>query len=154
MSQQFQDRMVRQVNSTFADKLQRRSRRRMIVIASIASAFLLGAAINTGTDRIAFWALACVPFWACMRLLNFSLRGIFELDDARLDEHQLAIRNEAYKSAYGFTLVFLVLVVTIVAAVDLDRIAMFSVAAVAFFVGALAPRLIAAWRLEDNDDGE
>ena len=154
MSQQLQDRMVRQVNSTFADKLQQRSRRRLIVIASIASALLLGAAINTGIDRIAFWALASVPFWVCMVLLNFSLRGIFELDDARLDEHQLAIRNEAYKTAYGFTLVFLVLVVTAVAAIDLDRIETFSAAAIAFLVSALAPRLIAAWRLEDTDDGE
>jgi hypothetical protein len=154
MSQQLQDRMLRQVNGSLADKLQRRGRRRLIVIASIASALLLGAAISSGADRIAFWMLACVPFWLCMLLLNLSLRGIFELDDARLDEHQLAIRNESYKIAYGFTLVFLVLVATAVAAIDLDRIATFSVAAVAFLVSALAPRLIAAWRMDDNDDGE
>jgi MFS family permease len=154
MNTRFQDRMVRQVNSTFADRLQRRGRRRLIVIASVASAVLLGWAVNSGADRIAFWALASVPFWACMMLLNLSLRGIFELDDARLDEHQLALRNGAYKTAYGFTLVFLVLVATVVAAVDLDRIGTFSVAAVAFLVSALAPRLIAAWRMEDVDDGE
>ena len=154
MPQGFQERMFRQVNSTFADKLQARSRRRVIVLATVASALLVGAALNSGGDRIGFMALASIPFWLCMFLLNLSLRGIFELRDEHLDEHQVAVRNNAYKRAYGFTLIFLVLVVTVAAGADLGRIATFSTAAVAFLVSALAPRLITAWTLEDQDDGE
>jgi len=45
-------------------------------------------------------------------------------------------------------------VVTVAAGADLGRIATFSTAAVAFLVSALAPRLITAWTLEDQDDGE
>jgi FtsH-binding integral membrane protein len=144
--------MFRQVNSAFADKLQRRSRRRLIVIATIVSAVGIGAAIAAGGDDIVFVALATVPFWLCMVLLNFSLRGIFELDDNRLDEHQIAVRNSAYKSAYGFTLIFLVLVITVASVVDLDRIRTFATAATAFFICALAPRLITAWTAENSHD--
>ena len=154
MPQGFQERMFRQVNSTFADKLQPRGRRRGIVIATLVSALVIGLAIDAGSDRVAFMALAAVPFWLCALLLNLSLRGIFELGEERLDEHQVAIRNNAYKRAYGFTLVFLVIVVTVAAGADLGRSANFAVAAVAFLVSALAPRLIAAWTLEDPDDGE
>ena len=154
MSQGLQERMFRQVNSAFADKLQTRSRRRAVVIATLVSALLIGLAMNSGGDRIGFMALASIPFWLCMLLLNFALRGMFELDDGRLDEHQVAVRNQAYKTAYGFTLIFLVLVITVASVADLDRIATFSVAAVAFLISALAPRLITAWRAEDGDDGE
>lgn len=154
MFQALQDRMLRQVNSSFADKLQRRSLRRLLVAATIGCALLLGMAINSGGDRIGFLVLASIPFWVSMVLLNFSLRGIFELDDERLDEHQVAVRNAAYKTAYGFTLVFLVLVVTVAAALDLDRIETFAVAAVAFMISAVAPRLITAWQAEDQYDGE
>ena len=130
MSQGLQDHMFRQVNGPLADKLQRRGRRRAIVVATLASAILVGVAISAGGDRIVFMALASIPFWLCMLLLNLSLRGIFELSDARLDEHQIAIRNLAYKTAYGFTLVFLVIVVTVAAVIDLGRVPTFSVAAV------------------------
>jgi len=154
MPQIFQDRMFRQVNSSFADKLQRRSRRRMLVALTVFGAFLLGAAIYSGGDRIVFVSLASLPFWICTALLNLSLRGIFELDDTRLDEHQIAVRNHAYKTAYGFTLIFLILVVTVATVIDLDRVGTFSVAASAFLVSALAPRLITAWTTEDSDDSE
>jgi hypothetical protein len=154
MFEAFQNRMLRQVNGAFADKLQRRTLRRVLVVATIASALLLGIAIDSGSDRVGFLALAAIPFWISMVLLNFSLRGIFELDDERLDEHQVAVRNAAYKTAYGFTLIFLVLVTTVVAALDLDRVEMFAVAAVAFLICAVAPRLITAWSTEDGYDGE
>ena len=154
MLQSFQDRMFRQVNSAFADKLQLRSRRRLIVIATILSSIGVGAAIRAGGDDIVFVGLASMPFWLCMVLLNFSLRGIFELDDGRLDEHQIAVRNNAYKTAYGFTLIFLILVVTVASVIDLDRINTFAVAATAFLICALAPRLITAWAAEDAHDEE
>lgn len=152
MSQSFQDRMFRQVNSAFADKLQRRSRRRLIVVVTILSAIGVGAAIASSGDDIVFLGLASMPFWLCMVLLNLSLRGIFELDDSRLDEHQIAVRNDAYKTAYGFTLVFLVLVITVASVIDLDRIRTIAIAATAFFICALAPRLITAWQAEDSHD--
>ena len=154
MLQSFQDRMFRQVNSAFADKLQLRSRRRLIVIATIISSLGVGAALKTGGDDIVVVALATMPFWLCMVLLNFSLRGIFELDDTRLDEHQIAVRNNAYKTAYGFTLIFLVLVITVASVIDLEHPGTFGLAATAFFICALAPRLITAWRAEDAHDEE
>jgi len=152
MFEALQNRMFRQVNGAFADKLQRRGLRRAIVVMTIASALLLGIAIDSGGDRVGFLALASIPFWLSMVLLNFSLRGIFELDDKRLDEHQIAVRNAAYKTAYGFTLVFLVLVATIAAALGPGRVEMFALAAVAFVICAVAPRLITAWRTEDGND--
>ena len=150
----FQDRMFRQVNSPFADSLQRRARRRLIVMLTILSAFGVAAAINTIGDRIVWLSLATIPFWLFTYLLNLSLRGMFELTDKRLDEHQIAVRNHAYKMAYGYTLVFLITVVTVATVVDLDRVGMFSVAAFAFLTSALSPRLITAWTMEDTDDGE
>ncbi|MDJ0652804.1 MAG: hypothetical protein QNJ40_01510 [Xanthomonadales bacterium] len=147
-----QDRMFRQVNSAFADRLQRRNRRRPIVVATLLSAVLIGLALNAGGDRIVFVALASLPYWLCMHLLNLSLRGIFELSDERLDEHQVAVRNNAYKTAYGFALVFMVVLVTVASVLDLDRPGTFAVAAFAFLTCALAPRMIAAWSLEDNHD--
>ena len=87
-------------------------------------------------------------------MLNLSLRGIFELDDELLDEHQIAVRNGSYKSAYGFALVFLVVITTIAIGLSLERRIAFAVAAFAFLISALAPRLVAAWWLEDNDERE
>lgn len=154
MPQSLQDRMFRQVNSAFADRLQQRSRRRLIVVATIAAAIGVGFGIASGGDDIVYVSIASVPFWLCMVLLNLSLRGIFELDDAHLDEHQIAVRNHAYKTAYGFTLVFLVLVVTIASVVELDRIRTFALAASVFLICALLPRLITAWTAENGDDEE
>ena len=152
MPSSFQDRLFRQVNSPLADALQSRARRRLMVIIAVASAAAIGAAIYTNGDRFMWMALATLPFWLSVVFLNLSLRGIFELSDDRLDEHQIAVRNHAYKTAYGFTLVFLIVVVTTATGVDLDRPAAFSVAAFAFLTSALAPRLITAWTLEDSDD--
>ena len=44
--QGFQERMFRQVNSSFADKLQRRSLRRLICVATIVSAIGVGFGIS------------------------------------------------------------------------------------------------------------
>lgn len=142
------------VNSRFADKLQYQLRRRALVITAIATAALVGIGIALAGDRFLWMIVVTIPFWLCTGVLNLSLRGIFELDDELLDEHQIAVRNDSYKSAYGFALVFLVVITTIAVGLSLERRIAFAVAAFAFLISALAPRLVAAWRLEDNDERE
>lgn len=154
MSDSTQSRVYRQVNGPLADKLQRRSRRRLIVVLTVLAAAVVGFGIYTRGDRIEWMLLATVPFWSCVVLLNLSLRGIFELRDRNLDEQQIAVRNHAYKTAYGYTLVFMVLIATTAFAIDLDRIAAFSLAAFAFLTCALAPRLYTAWVMDDDDDDD
>ena len=88
MSSSFQERMFRQVNGNFAERLQNRFWRRAIVILAILSAVLVGVLIRAAGDQI-FWVIpAAFPYYLCVYLLNLSLRGIFELDDERLDEHR------------------------------------------------------------------
>ena len=154
MTSKLQRRMFGQVNSAFADRLQARSRRRGIVLGCIAGAAAIGAGIIAVVNHAWWVLLAAVPFWSFAVLLNMSLRGIFDLDDDLLDEHQIAVRNHSYKTAYGYALVFLVVVATIATALDLERHVALGVAAFAFLTGALAPRLVAAWTLEDSDDRE
>lgn len=154
MSSKLQSLMFGQVNGALADRLQSRAIRRSMVVALLLAALLIGAGIVLMGDR--FWVMLIVmlPFWAIAVLLNLSLRGIFELDDDLLDEHQIAVRNSSYKSAYGYALVFLVVVATIATGLSLERRYAFAVAAFAFLTGALAPRLVAAWSLEDSNDHE
>ena len=149
-----QDRVYRQVNSPLADTLQRRSWRRLVVLSSILGALLVAAGIYTGGDRLLWVSLWSIPFWASMYFLNLSLRGIFELSDERLDEHQIGVRNKAYKTAFGYTLVFLITIVIAADVLTLGRVGTFSIAAFAFLTCIMAPRLITAWTLEDSDDGE
>ena len=144
--------MLRRVNGPLASRLQRRGQRRLLVLATLVNAGIVGVAMCSVGDRPALMGLAAVPYFVSMWLLNLALRGIFELSDERLDEHQIAVRNHGYKAAYGLTLVFLVVVVTASSVASLDRIGTFAVAATAFLVSALAPRMITAWILEDVDD--
>lgn len=154
MTFSIQDRIFAQANGPLADRLQHRGLRRLIVALTLASALGVAIALYRAGDQILWMLAATLPFWACAFLLNLSLRGIFELGDSHLDEHQVAVRNAAYKRAYGCTLVFLVLVVTTAAAIDAGRIGTFAVAAFAFLTSALAPRLIAAWVMDASDDEE
>lgn len=154
MASGLQNLMFGQVNSRFADKLQYQVRRRVLVITAIATAALVGIGIALAGDRFLWMIVVTIPFWLCTAVLNLSLRGIFELDDELLDEHQVAVRNDSYKSAYGFALVFLVVITTIAIGLSLERRIAFAVAAFAFLISALAPRLVAAWWLEDNDERE
>ena len=148
-----QNRMYRHVNGRLAARLQRKSIRRVISACLLASLFLaaLGAQI-AGSDVRALVLLE-IPMLLFASLLVMSIRGVFELDDSQLDEYQLGLRNDAYKSAYGLTLVFLLVIATIAAGLSLDRMQSFSLAAAAFFTCALAPRVLLAWRMED-DNGE
>jgi len=152
MTSNLQKRMFGHVNGPMADRLQSRSRRRAIVLGSLAGAAATAAGIATVGDRIGWLLLAAIPFWIFAALLNLSLRGIFDLDDDLLDEHQIAVRNHSYKTAYGYALVFLVVIATTAVGLALERHIAFAVAAFAFLSGALAPRLVAAWMLEDADD--
>lgn len=154
MHDRHQDWFFQRANGPLADRLQRRDRRRALVLCTIASALLVGGTIYLAGDRPGWVLLAMVPYVLSAYGLTLSLRGIFELEDGRLDEHQIAVRNRAHRAAHGATLLFLILVVTVVGILDLDRRGLFSLASSAFLIGLLAPRFFAAWLLEDLDDGE
>lgn len=154
MHDRHQDWVFQRVNGPLADRLQRQGRRRALVLCTIASALLVGGAIYLAGDRPGWVLLAMVPYVLSAYGMALSLRGIFDLEDGRLDEHQIAVRNRAHRVAHGATLFFLMLVVTVVGILDLDRRGLFSLASSAFLLGLLAPRFFAAWLLEDLDDGE
>lgn len=149
-----QQRLHRQVNGPLADRLQSRWLRRLLVAGSILGAAMAAAGFLLHDDRLWVLAACAVPFGVFVILLNMSLRGIFELGEAQLDEYQVGLRNHAYKRAYGSMLVFVVVVATSLAAVQPGRLATFAIAAFAFLVCALLPRLLVAWQLEDGDGGE
>lgn len=152
LSERYQNRMFRQVNSGFARRLQHRAPRRCIVLATLVNAASVGVVMLSAGDNPLWMGLAAVPYFLTAFLLNLSLGGIFELSDERLDEHQVGTRNGGYKTAYALTLVFLVVVVTTSSVLDLGRIETFAVAATSFLICALAPRLITAWIAEDFNE--
>jgi hypothetical protein len=154
MLMSYQDRLFNQANGVFAQSLQRRSRRRILVASLVVSVILVGAAIYTMGDRFHLVAIATVPYWLQVHLLNLSLQGLFELSDHRLDEYQVAVRNKAYELSHGMSLVFLVSVVTAAVVLQLDFVGQISTAAVAFLVSVLAPRMITAWVLADYEDAD
>ena len=154
MPNRHQERMFRQVNGPWADMLQGRTHRRVLVVATIAAIASMATAMPYVADR--FWVLVAtgLAFGAFAILLNLSLRGVFELKDELLDECQIAMRNRAYKAAYGFTIVFTVIAATTGAGLALQRQPAFSLAAFTFFVCVMAPRLYVAWVKDDDDAGE
>ncbi len=138
------------MNGPFADRLQNRAARRSLVLATLLGAAWVGVAFSNLEGG--FWMLvaAAIVFESSILLLILSLRGIFELKDDLLDEYQISVRNNAYKKFYGLVLVFLVVLATIAAGMELPRRSVFSIAVFAFLVSALAPRLMSAWNLEDD----
>jgi hypothetical protein len=153
MAINYQQRMFGQVNGPLADKLQGRVQRRGLVVAATIAMAGLAALTPQVVDH--YWLVAVVGsvFWVLAALLNLSLHGMFELKDEMLDEYQIAERNSAYKSAYGFALVFLVVVATTAAGAAVDRLVAFGIAAFAFYFCAMAPRLLLAWNL-GNENGQ
>lgn len=154
MASKLQRTIFGQANSAFADSLQFRSIRRVIAVTSILAAALIGIGIAGFGDQFGWVLLVTAPFWVLAALLNLSLRGVFDLQDELLDEHQITVRNASYKTAYGYALVFLIIVATVAFGMELEQRFAFAVAAFAFLTGALAPRIVAAWTLEDSDDSE
>ncbi len=146
----FQERLYSNVNGPFADRLQSRAARRTLVLATLLGAACVGVAFSNLEDGFWWVVAAAIVFELSILLLILSLRGIFELKDELLDEYQISVRNNAYKKSYGLVLVFLVLLATIAAGMDLPRHSLFGVAVFAFLVSALAPRLMSAWHLEDD----
>ena len=146
----FQERLYGNVNGPLADRLQNRVARKTLVLATLLGAACVGVAFSNLEDGFWWVVAAAIVFELSILLLIFSLRGIFELKDDLLDEYQISIRNNSYKNSYGLVLVFLVLLATIVAGMDLPRHSVFGVAVFAFLVSALAPRLMSAWNLEDD----
>jgi len=146
----FQERLYGNVNGPFADRLQSRAARRTLVLATLLGAACVGVAFSNLEDGFWWVVAAAIVFESSILLLILSLRGIFELKDGLLDEYQISVRNNAYKNSYGLVLVFLVLLATIAAGMDLPRHSVFGVAVFAFLVSALAPRLMSAWNLEDD----
>ncbi len=154
MHDRHQNWFFQRVNGPLADRLQRQLRRRALVLCTVAGALLVGPMMYLAGDRPGWMLLAVVPYILSAYGLTLSLRGIFELEDGRLDEHQIAVRNRAHRVAHDATLLFLILVVTTAGILDLDRRGLFSLASSAFLLGLLAPRFFAAWNLEDLDDGQ
>jgi hypothetical protein len=151
MMSRYQERLFDWVNGPTADKLQRQPTRRAIVVACLAGIAVISIAFASFGERVWLLVTAALPLLVAIAALNFSLRGIFELNDELLDEYQLKVRNEAYKTAYGFTVVFLIIVATTAAGANLERQIGFAVAVFAFFTSVLAPRLLLAWRMGDSN---
>ena len=148
----YQRHLARRVNGPLADRLQTRVRRRALAIATVASVAIAAWGIAVFDGRIWFLLLAALPLDVTAFLLIMSVRGVFELDDAQLDEYQIAERNRAYRTAYGTTLVFLVLVTLVAVTAQFDRSTTFAIAVFAFLVSALEPRLVLAWNMRDDID--
>lgn len=146
----FQERLYGNVNGPFADRLQNKAARRTLVLATLLGAACVGVAFSNLEGGFWWVVAAAIVFESNMLLLILSLRGIFELKDELLDEYQISVRNNAYKNSYGLVLVFLVVLATIAAGMELPRHSVFGIAVFAFLVSALAPRLISAWNLEDD----
>lgn len=154
MASIYQKHIERRVNSSFADRLQAQSIRRVLALGTVLSAGLVAWALTAFDGNVALLASLSVPFGICAVLLTMSLRGIFELSDDQLDEYQIAERNRAYKLAYGVTVIFIVVLATTATGLDLPREQNFAIAAFAFLISVFEPRLIMAWYLEDPDGNE
>lgn len=154
MLRRHQSYLFRQMNGPIADKLQRRSTRRLLVLATLACLPLAAYAITWNANQISLLIAAGLPVFAFASLLNMSIRGVFELDDELLDEFQIGLRNRVYKTAYGYTLMFLVIVATTATGLSLERRSAFAVGVFAFLASALAPRLLLAWKMENGHGSE
>lgn len=150
MTSTYQAHLFRRVNQPWAARLQSTPVRRLLVVATMASLALAAGSLGVIPDDIWRLPVVMVPVFGSIALLNLSIRALFELDDTQLDEFQLAQRNAAYKNAYGFTLIFLVILATLATGLQLDRIQAFSAAMFGFLTVAMAPRLVVAWSMEDD----
>ena len=150
---------VRQVvNSPFADKLQTRSRRRLI----ISLVFLWQPVVAAGFlllrhDRVVPLLAAVAVQTVLFALMNMSTRGMYELCDSQLDEYQRAQRNAGYRSAYYFGLIWIMLIPAFAGLVRGESDALLYIlvfALLGFFWGLAAPQAAYAWNAPDDLDGE
>lgn len=115
------------------------------------------------------WAFAVaavalyVPWMFVTGMLNGSVSGIFDLEDAQLDEIERKDRDAAYRTAYRVmfpvTMVFFGVVAGLAAAggaTEDSRWAriVFWIVAVLLLFQLLLPQYIAAWRLAARGDAE
>jgi hypothetical protein len=154
MIRRHQSHLLHEVNGPIADKLQRQSTRRLLVLTLLACLPIMAYAIAWYADHIWLLIAAGCPVFALASALNMSLRGVFEFDDELLDEYQIGLRNRAYKTAYGYTMIFLVLVATTATGLSLERQSAFAVAVFAFLASGFAPRMLLAWNMESEYGSE
>ncbi len=101
MPSKFSFYLLSTTRSKFSHKLQRLNVRRSLVTAGALWLLVMGLAFLYVYQNIWLLVAIDVPFLALAFLLTLSVYSLFELPDDELDELQVAIRNDAYKGAYG-----------------------------------------------------
>ena len=149
MKTRFQAYLSKLFRQPVVEKYQTPSIRRSLVVALIIVQFLAaGCFILIPQDVI--WPLfpAFIAMVYLQGMLNMSTRGMFELSDDHLDEFLVAERDAAYRKAYFFGLLWLLLVPLVDGLTDhleLRRIYTLAFIMLGFLWGLSLPRVIAAW---------
>ena len=129
----------------FQTPLRRRSVAIGVMLIHVATAGSLGLLT---LDIV--WPLipAGIAAMYLMGMLNMSTRGIFELKEERLDEYQIALRDSAFRRAYYFSLIWIILTAPLMGLViDSEHSLMILIVYImlGFSWGMALPRVIVAW---------
>ena len=149
MKARFQAYLNRLFQEPVVEKFQTPVRRRAIVVLLLL--VQLGAAgCFVLIPHDVLWPLlpAFLAMVVLQGMLNMSTRGMFELSDEHLDEYLVTERDAAYRKAYFFALLWLLLVPLVDGLTDdlrFGRVYTLAFVMLGFLWGLSLPRAIAAW---------
>ncbi|MFK8052996.1 MAG: hypothetical protein AB8F65_08455 [Woeseiaceae bacterium] len=155
MKARFQSYLNNLFKQPVIEKFQTPLRRRLVATSMILwQMVVVGAMYLIQFDLIWPVIVAGIVMIYLMSMTNMATRGVFELVDEHLDEFQIAIRDAAYRKAYFFALLWLLLVAPFFGFVEgheKARLFVFLFVLLGFFWALSAPRVLVAWTLPADE---
>ena len=155
MRQKFNAYLNRNFHDPLVQQLQIPLRRRLIAVTTVLVQLVFAYSFTLiGQDLIWPAAILSLAMILLMGLLNMATRGIFELADEYLDELQIATRDIAYRRAYHFALIWLLLVAPFLGLVEgqpLAKLYTLGFILLGMLWGMVAPRLLVAWTMPADE---
>lgn len=156
MKTKFQNYLNHIFRQPIVDRFQTPARRRVAAAAVIVwQLVVVGTVLLISRDLVWPVFVAGIVMWGLISMLNMSTRGIFELADEHLDEYQISLRDAAYRKAYFFSLLWLLLIAPVIGffkGADLAALYTLAFILLGFFWGLSAPRVLVAWTLPADTD--
>jgi hypothetical protein len=109
LDKSYPGKMKRLFDNPMVEKLQTRTRRRLIVMAMITWFAALNALALNLPSAYWIWGPLFLLFFPLMSFLNMSVRGLTEIPISSLDDRQVSLRMKGYMQAYmmGLCLAFI-----------------------------------------------
>lgn len=155
LDKSYAGKMKRIFENPMVEKLQTKTKRRLIVLATITWYVVMNALVFKVPNAYWIWGPFFLLFFPLMSFLNMSVRGLTEIPVSALDDRQAKLKMRAYMQTYVLGLILAFAVGVIVVKFNPDSGLKFT----PFFGGSLGllvalPAMVLAWQLPTESPEE